>query len=149
MRNYFLDIEKRNYKETRPHAVGRPPILTTEMIEEMCDLIIQGKTIAEAAILRGVSESSIYRWLAQGKKPDSEPIYMELVDRIYEAVECSEIEMLQTLRIASQAPKNWRAAAWTLERRWPERWGKKANPSSPASDIPVEDAEPNLTVVPN
>jgi transposase len=91
----------------------------------LCDLIIQGKTIADAAIIRGVSESSIYRWLSKGKKPGAEPIFVELVERVQEAVECSEIELLQDLRIASQEPKNWRAIAWMLERRWPDKWGQR------------------------
>jgi hypothetical protein len=46
-----------------------------------------------------------------------------------EALEYSEFEALQTLRIASQDPKNWRVAAWILERRFPEKYGNKKEES--------------------
>lgn len=37
----------------------------------------------------------------------------------------SEFEALQALRRASEQPEHWRAAAWILERRYPEKYGKQ------------------------
>jgi DNA invertase Pin-like site-specific DNA recombinase len=69
MSDYILDqYEKSSYKDSRPHPIGRPPKLTAEMIEQYCDLLIQGQTVSRAAVLTGISESTIYRWLTLGKK---------------------------------------------------------------------------------
>ena len=59
------------------------------------------------------------------RKKGSEKIYKDLVERVSEACEFSEIEALQVLRQASMKESNWRAAAWILERRHPEKYGKR------------------------
>jgi hypothetical protein len=129
MSDYIIDVyTKHDYKASRPHPIGRPPKLTSEMIEQICDLLIQGRAIAKAAMFTGISESTIFRWLAMGKLPEAEPIYRELVDRVAEATECSEFELLQNIRIAAADTKNWRANFQMLERRFPEKYGKSVSP---------------------
>ena len=125
MSSYISDLlAKDEYKSSRPHPIGRPPKLTPEMIEQICDLLIEGSTIARSAVITGVSESTIYRWLAMGKSEGAEPIYVELVARVGEAIESSEFELLQRMRIAGSKSDHWRATAWMLERRFPEKYGK-------------------------
>jgi len=126
--DYFQKLAQENYEKSRPHPVGRPPILTSELIERLCDLVIEGKSLAKAAVFSGISESTIYRWLALGRQDGAEPVYLELAERIGQAVEFSEFEALQTLRKASQEKQHWRVAAWILERRFPEKYGKKDLP---------------------
>ena len=128
MSSYISDLLARDeYKSSRPHPIGRPPKLTPEMIEQNCDLLIEGSTIARSAVITGVSESTIYRWLAIGKSEGPEPIYVELVARVGEAIESSEFELLQRMRIAGSKPDHWRATAWMLERRFPEKYGKNVS----------------------
>jgi len=128
MSSYLTDIfAKDEYKNSRPHPIGRPPKLTTEMIEQICDLLIEGSTIARSAMLTGISESTIYRWLAMGKSEGAEPIYIELVTRVGEAIESSEFELLQRMRIAGSKSDHWRSTAWMLERRFPEKYGKNVS----------------------
>ncbi|MGZ4254810.1 MAG: hypothetical protein ACXVS6_22675 [Solirubrobacteraceae bacterium] len=38
-------------------------------------------------------------------------------------------EPVLVARVAQAAQHNWRAAAWLLERRHPERWGRGAEPA--------------------
>ena len=141
------EYEKSEYNDSRPHPIGRPPKLTTKMIEQICDLIIQGKKISRAALLTGISESTIYRWLALGKREGAEPIYVELVERVREATECSEIELLQRLRIATEKPDHWRATAWLLERRFPEKYGKKPTEQYQTQSYKSDSESTTLTVV--
>lgn len=119
-------LDSLDYSGSRVHPIGRPPKLTYDMIEKIADLIVMGKPIAVAANLAGISESTIYRWLALGKKKGANKIYKELVERVYEACEFSEFEALQVLRQATLEGSNWRAAAWILERRHPEKYGKRS-----------------------
>ena len=116
--------DKQEFESSRIHPVGRPPKITSEIVEEICDLVIQGKSFARAAAARDISESTIYRWIALGKKQESEPIYRELVERLSESCEISEFEALQTIRKTISYPDNWRAAAWLLEHRFPAKYGK-------------------------
>ena len=138
----ILDIES-----ARPHQIGRPPKLTRELIEQICDLIIEGWTIERAAKLSGVSATSIYRWLSMGKSEDSESIYQELVQRVKEATECSEFELLQAMRIAGAHPKNWRANAWMLERRFPDKYGKREKEKEPKNESFTRDQDANALTV--
>lgn len=148
MSSYLADIfAKDEYKSSRPHPIGRPPKLTPEMIEQVCDLLIEGSTIAGAARLTGISESTIYRWLAMGKSEGTEPIYVELVARVGEAIESSEFELLQRMRIAGSKPDHWRATAWMLERRFPEKYGKNVSAQDGGQSGKPESGPSGLAVV--
>jgi hypothetical protein len=46
--------------------------------------------------------------------------------------------------VASAASKNWRAAAWILERRYPDRWGRgqrEEPPVVPSADDPFREVD--------
>jgi hypothetical protein len=148
MTNYLSDMFARDeYKSSRPHPIGRPPKLTAEMIEEICDHLITGSSIARAGVLAGISESTIYRWLALGKSEGAEPIYVELVARVGEAIESSEFELLQLMRIAGSKPDHWRATAWMLERRFPEKYGKNVSAQDGGQSGKPESGPSGLAVV--
>lgn len=142
------DLEMGDFKASRPHPIGRPPKLTSELIEQFCDLLIEGRTIERAAKLSGLSGTTIYRWLAMGKKQDAESIYKELVERVSEATEASEFSLLQSMRKAGSDPKNWRANAWLLERRFPEKYGKRdKNQAMEAETVPGNGDTNHLAIV--
>ena len=148
MSNSILDMLARDeYKSSRPHPIGRPPKLTPEMIEQICDLLIQGSTIAGAAMLTGISESTIYRWLAMGKAEGADSIFVELVARVAEAIESSEFELLQRMRIAGSKPDHWRATAWMLERRFPEKYGKNVITHIGGQSVKSDSGPSGLAVV--
>ena len=148
MSSYISDLLARDeYKSSRPHPIRRPPKLTLEMIEQICDLLIEGSTIARSAVITGVSESTIYRWLAMGKSEGAEPIYEELVARVGEAIESSEFELLQRMRIAGSKPDHWRATAWMLERRFPEKYGKNVSAQDGGQSGKPESGPSGLAVV--
>jgi transposase len=148
MSNAILDMFARDeYKSSRPHPIGRPPKLTPEMIEQICDLLIQGSPIAGAAMLTGISESTIYRWLKIGKSEGADSIYIELVARVGEAIESSKFELLQRMRIAGSKPEHWRATAWMLERRFPEEFGKNVISQNGGQSVKSDSSPSGLAVV--
>jgi hypothetical protein len=51
---------------------------------------------------------------------------MELA-QLTEMVEPARVEAALVHGIQQAAATDWRAAAWTLEQRYPERWGEKAH----------------------
>lgn len=112
------------YEQSKANRTGRPRKLNAQLIEEMCDLIAEGYSFAEAARIRLVGESTFYNWMSLGRTESSEPIYKELVKKVEEAAEFSEAEAIQAMRISAIKHKNWRAAAWMLEKRFPEKYGR-------------------------
>lgn len=112
------------YEQNKANRTGRPRKLNAVLIEEICDLIAEGYSFAEAARIRLVGESTFYNWMSLGRSETAEPIYKELVSKVEEAAEFSEVEAIQALRISAIKHRNWKAAAWILERRFPEKYAK-------------------------
>ena len=106
--------------------LGRPPKLTAELIEHICDFISSSQSISAISRLVQISESTFYRWLSKAKQPGAEQVYVDFAARVEEAVQFSEVEALQRIRYASRRDEHWRAAAWILERRFPEKYGRRA-----------------------
>ena len=103
----------------------RPQKIVYEIIESLCDYIAQGFSYDKAATNSGISASTFFRWMRIGSLPDAEQIYKDLVRAVKEASEFSEFEALQLVRSAAIVDRNWKAAAWFLERRFPDRYGKQ------------------------
>lgn len=74
-----------------------------------------------AARFVGLSRATVYRWLARGKRRDSGP-FREFRREVLRAL--AQAEIREVLVINKAATKDWRAAAWMLEHRWPKRWGR-------------------------
>lgn len=53
-------------------------------------------------------------------------VELDTLDRLLLEQAQAEGEALAIARIARAAAENWQAAAWLLERQFPERWGRPA-----------------------
>ena len=115
-------------EETCPHhrdssKLGAQPKLTPELADLLVQLIKAGNYIAVAVRAAGISRSLFYRWLDRGaSSARADAPYRELRDRVEHAK--AEAEARNVAAIASHARDNWQAAAWLLERQYPERWGR-------------------------
>lgn len=69
----------------------------------------------------GISERTLLRWMRLGRRKGS-GAYREFRKAVQRAL--AQAEMRDVLIIAKAAEKHWQAAAWRLERRWPDRWGR-------------------------
>lgn len=97
---------------------GRPTKCTPDVIASVCRCISEGLPYRDAARIAGVNETSITEWRARGEKGE-EP-FKTFVDALTVAVACFKQTHLGTIRKASK--KSWTAAAWLLERRFPEEF---------------------------
>lgn len=115
---------------------GRPTKLTYELIEQIADLVREGNYIETASAVAGIDKNSLYRWLKRGareverlaKNPKlkgkiEEKIYVDFSDAVKKAMAESEADDLENIKKASR--EDWKASAWRLERRFPNRWGRK------------------------
>ena len=97
---------------------GRKPLLDEAKRREICEILAVGGTRTMAAAYVGCSLDTIARTAQRDR------MFAKQLRKA--SVEC-EICCLRNLSNAAQDPKNWRAAAWALERLYPERYGRRTH----------------------
>lgn len=99
-------------------AKGRPTKLTPAVEERILKAIAAGNTLKDAAAYAGIGYSTLEHWLA-----DPRPRYRQF----RQAVEQKQAEAVvrNVAIIEKAAQEQWQAAAWWLERRRPDDWGRK------------------------
>jgi len=100
---------------------GRKTKLTPELQEEIVKRIRAGNYIRVACQAVGISHTSYFDWLKKGEEGISP--YAEFLDAVQKAE--SEAHVNYVAIVASHAPTQWQAAAWWLERRFPQLWGRR------------------------
>lgn len=120
---------------------GQPPKLTPEVQERIVGAIRGGAYNETAALFAGISESTFYKWLQKGNEAREQEIepenseYLQFLQAIEKAQADTEIENLLVVRGAAQGKptkegvpgeaQDWKAAAWLLERKFPDRYGRR------------------------
>lgn len=102
---------------------GRPSKLTKQVEADLTVLLAQGVPVKIAASATSVSPRSVRRWLGEG---DLRERVAELRATRNEHADATNEARLVVLLLRA-AEHDWRAPAWYLERRWPERWGALKN----------------------
>ena len=118
----------------------RPVKITYELIDAISEDIAQGFSFDQAALNNGISSTSFFRWKQKGLDSESEVIYRDFTKAVGAAAEFSESEALQLVRSAAKIDRNWKAAAWFLERRFPEKYAKR-HVQSPGNSESGDDSE--------
>lgn len=124
---------------------GRKPKLTPELQRQLVGAISKGYYIQTACQLVGIGESTFYRWLEQGEKAKSGP-YREFWEALKRAEAYAEAKRVDNILKAGEMG-DWKADAWYLERRYPERWARKERHEHTGKDggpIEVVDARERL-----
>jgi hypothetical protein len=129
--------------------MGRPSKLTPKIEEIIFECIALGLTYEKVAFAAGVSRHTLINWRKRGQKAKS-GIYFNFFNKLKAAEAAGERINLQKIRDAAvggqevkqskkfyrgnkivkritttkKTPPDWRAAAWILERRYPEKYGK-------------------------
>ena len=113
---------------------GRPSKLTPEVTKRICQAVKLGATYKLAAQAAGVSEKTFCVWMARGR--EGGPGSAKFVEFL-QAIKDSEGEGAETcLAVIRKAALDgiWTAAAWLLERRYPDLYGRVAR-------APIESAK--------
>lgn len=100
---------------------GRPTKLTPELQRTIVTAITGGNYIETAAAMAGVNKDTLYHWFRLGAK--SPGIYRVFSDAVEKAL--AQAETRDVLLIGRAAETQWQAAAWRLERKFPQRWGRR------------------------
>ena len=108
--------------------------ISEEKIKQIVEAVRAGNFIETAAAFAGLSKQTLYNWLKEGmrerdrRENGEEPnrtkdMYVKFSIDIEQAM--AEAEMRDVEIITKAAEQQWQAAAWRLERKFPDRWGKK------------------------
>jgi transposase len=107
-------------------------ILNQEITDKVCGALVRGASIEAAAAEASIGYSTLRRWLAKGRAEDAEEPYLSFYAEVEEATNRSEIHLLEKIRSA----EDWRASAWILSRRFPDRWSEKRSVEVSTNDRP-------------
>ena len=102
---------------------ARPTKLTPDVQELIVVGINAGLTFRLPCGLAGVNPATFYRWLEKGETAKS-GAFREFCDTVSRAKADSALRLVS--QITLQAPTDWRAAAFLLERRFPDDYGKRS-----------------------
>ena len=102
--------------------MARPSKLTPEVEKKLIDAIRIGNYYEAACAYVGIHYTTFYRWMEKGEKAKSGK-YCEFCKAIKQAEAEAEARIVALWQ--RNIPEDWRAAQAFLERRYPERWGKK------------------------
>ncbi len=94
---------------------------TPELQDKLVKMIQAGNYAEVAARACGINTSTFYAWLSRGGQGE-EP-FANLAKAIEKAT--AEGELRDFTLIGKHAEKQWQAAAWRLERKLPQRYGRK------------------------
>jgi hypothetical protein len=111
---------------TRPKAPkregpGRPSKLTPAVRDRLLQALRAGNFRKPAAFYAGIGMRTLQEWMRAGLEQPA-GAFGEFRASVLEAERGAEIVMVAN--IASAAKKDWKAAAWWLERKANERWGR-------------------------
>lgn len=98
---------------------GRPSLLTPELQEAICKSIGAGLTFTDACRVNHIGVSTFMAWKEKGEAAPDGP-YRELIDAVKEAEAVFKQTHLITITKASES--SWQAAAWLLERKYPQEF---------------------------
>ena len=112
--------------------------LTMEMVETAIALKERGIYDCDIIEALGVHPSTFYRWLADGETARPGSCKRALCDGLKKANVGFKSSLHDTILRASEKPQYWTAAAWMLERRFPDQYGKAERKTEDSTDAPVQ-----------
>ena len=147
---------------------GRPTKLTPEVQEKIVSSIKAGNYVEVAAAYAGISKTTYYGWIRKGEaraaeieraeqeaeEYGTEPIviddpegdlYYNFLNAVEQASAESEVRDMTLIGLA--AARNWRAAAWRLEHKYPSRYGRQVLEVSGADGVPLVPAVGQVVIL--
>lgn len=118
------------------YEFGRPTKFNEERAEKIIRAVKAGNYIETAAALAGISKTTLYAWMKRGaaelerleadikaKPKKAELPFLDFLNAVNMALAEAENRDIEAINAATK--EDWRAAAWRLERKFPDRWGRK------------------------
>jgi len=111
----YSDLSELLQDIDRERPADEQTLLTKDVADDLKDKILRGLTEQQACEMVGVGYRTYTTWMSKY------PLFKEFIRRIKAQV---EHDALLYVKEAMQGG-TWSAAAWFLERKWPQRYGKR------------------------
>jgi transposase len=98
-------------------------LITAEQIAEITAAVTEGATRGKSLTANGVGEA-IYRQIKRAAGDKNHP-HSSLYKSFLKGLDKAEAQAEKTLVQTISASADWRAAAFLLERRWPDEWSQR------------------------
>ena len=120
------------------NQIEKPTVLTDEIQKKVLSLLAQGNYITTACEASGLNYRTCRHWQKRWEDGDEgSGRFAQFFEDVRRAVATGEAAAL--MRLMPGAP-GWQAQAWFLERRFPQRWGKKDRaPEPPRASKPLSE----------
>jgi transposase len=121
---------------------GRKSTINDATTRQLAQLLRAGNYVEVAVQAAGVKLSTFWDWWARGNPEHDDP-----ADKTYRKFRAvlerarAEGEARNVTLVAQAASETWQAAAWMLERSYPERWGRPSQRT--AIEVVPEPAKPD------
>lgn len=103
---------------------GRPTKLSPELGASIIAALRRGNFLETAAALAGVDAATVRRWLKRGVAEPESPFGTFATAARVALAEAEDHDLAAIGRAADTGA--WQARAWRLERRFPDRWARRA-----------------------
>lgn len=100
-----------------------PQKLTRVVCDKIVEGVLKGNYITTVCQSVGIHKTTFYAWKKKGEQ-GLEP-YKEFYDRVTEAEAQAEMDILNVIYTNAIDQGNWVSSAWILERKYPNRFGKR------------------------
>ena len=95
---------------------GRPTKKTEQRVEALLQSLRAGASRQRSAALAGIHRDTLHEWMKQ------DPAFSDAIEK---AEAFAEARFLSRVATAAENERSWQAAAWILERRFPNEWRKR------------------------
>jgi hypothetical protein len=106
------------------NPIGRPTKFTKKIKEDLIRSLKAGSYIEPACVAAGITYQTYKNWMDRGEgihpTLSQTKEYFDFFEEVTRAIAEGEVNFIKTIKVASA--KDWRAAAWALERRHSDRW---------------------------
>ena len=107
--------------------------LTYELVDKAVDMKAHGLNDCDIAAALGVAKGTFSRWM---NKPNTK-LQRALCERLKKAESDYKETLLNTIMEAALAKNgNWTAAAWLLERKYPEEYAQNRQRADAGAEVP-------------
>lgn len=96
---------------------GRPSKLTEEVKQKLTEALENGNSLEPSCAYAGISYQTFRNWLERGES-EGKGEYFEFFEEVQRAIATAEIKLVAKIN----QDKDWKSAAWILERRHSDRW---------------------------
>lgn len=123
---------------------GRPTLLNPSRQATLLRAIEEGLPLKEAAEIAGISYDTLNHWTNRGQRESAPPEYRQFCQLLRRSQAVAMQVNVSAIREA--AKRDWRAAAWILERRFPADFARqqqveRSGPGGKPLTSPYDDCE--------